>query len=204
MIKLIKKQIEKIKQKIIFFKNKVTISAFEGKITIGIENKFYQGLDLMGKGTIFIGNSCSFGYRYGGGFKNGKIEIQTRSNEAKIEIGNNIATNNNIFLCSKNKIKIEDDVLIGRNVIIMDHNAHGVKPNERRKSSGTPREIIIKRNVWIGSYVIILPGTIIGENSIVGAGSVVKGEFPKNVIIQGNPARIIKKIEIGEKNEEKI
>lgn len=86
----------------------------------------------------------------------------------------------------------------------MDHNAHGVLPTERRTSAGTPREIIIEDNVWLGNYVTVLPGTIIGKNSIVGAGSIVKGIFPENVIIQGNPARIIKKIELGENNGEKI
>ena len=77
----------------------------------------------------------------------------------------------------------------------MDHNAHGVLPTERRTSAGTARKIIIEENVWLGNYVTILPGTIIGKNSIVGAESVVKGNFPENVIIQGNPAKIIKKIE---------
>jgi acetyltransferase-like isoleucine patch superfamily enzyme len=49
--------------------------------------------------------------------------------------------------------------------------------------------------VWIGSRVTILPGTEIGRNSIVGAGAVVKGVFPENVIIAGNPGKVIKGIE---------
>lgn len=155
-------------------------------------------------GTILIGNYCSFGYEYGGGFKNNYLEFQTRNNNAIIEIGNNVATNNNLFLCARKHITIKDDVLIGRNVVIMDHNAHGVLPTERRSSNGTARDIIIEENVWIGNYVTILPGTIIGKNSIVGAGSVVKGIFPENVIIQGNPAKIIKKIELGDKDEKEI
>ncbi|MGL4671159.1 DapH/DapD/GlmU-related protein [Cetobacterium sp.] len=76
----------------------------------------------------------------------------------------------------------------------MDHNAHGVKPNERRTSVGTPKEVEIGKNVWIGSDVFILPGTKIGDNSIVGAGAVVSGIFPKNVIIMGNPGVMIKEI----------
>lgn len=133
----------------------------------------------MGGGEILIGKNCSFGFRYGGRFKNGEIEIQTRSKEAKIEIGNNVSTNNNLFLCSRKFIKIGERVLIGRDVIIIDHNGHGIKATERN-----------------------LPGTTIGENTIVGANSVVKGEIPANVIVQGNPAKIIKSIE--DNDERKI
>lgn len=111
-------------------------------------------------------------------------------------MGKNVSTNNNLFLCARKCIIIKDDVLIGRNVTIMDHNAHGILPTERRSSKGTAREIIIGENVWIGNYVTILPGTVVGKNSIIGAGSVVKGSFPENVIIQGNPAKIIKKIDM--------
>jgi len=58
------------------------------------------------------------------------------------------------------------------------------------------KEVIIGNNVWIGSKVIILKGAKIGDNSIIAAGSVVLGkEYPSNVIIGGNPARIIKEIE---------
>lgn len=77
----------------------------------------------------------------------------------------------------------------------MDHNAHGVNPLKRKTSQGTPHDIVIENNVWIGNGVTILGGTFIGENSIVSVGSVVKGSFPSNVIIQGNPAVIVKSIE---------
>ena len=89
---------------------------------------------------------------------------------------------------------VENNVLIGERVTIMDHNGHGVNPNERRSNPGTSKEVVIRKNVWIGNGVTILPGTEIGENSIVGVGSVVKGIFPANVIIQGNPAIVVKPI----------
>lgn len=77
----------------------------------------------------------------------------------------------------------------------MDHNGHGVKIDERNLP-GTARGILIKENVWLGNNVVILSGTEIGKNSIVGANSVVKEIFPDNVIIQGNPAKIMKNIEV--------
>ena len=53
--------------------------------------------------------------------------------------------------------------------------------------------IIIKKHTWIGANAILLAGTKISEDSIIGAGSVVKGSFPQNCIIAGNPAKVVKK-----------
>jgi acetyltransferase-like isoleucine patch superfamily enzyme len=55
---------------------------------------------------------------------------------------------------------------------------------------------VIEDNVWIGESVVILPGVTIGKNSIIGANAVVTKSIPENSIAGGNPARIIKKIEI--------
>ena len=59
----------------------------------------------------------------------------------------------------------------------------------------TPKEVVIEDNVWIGEKSIILKGTKIGKNSIIGAGSVVSGEIPENVVYAGNPAREVKKLD---------
>lgn len=167
---------------------------FKGKITVGKKVKFYQKLRLTGNGTIEIGESSFFGYKIGGRYYGGCCEIQTRSKDAVVKIGKNVAVNNNMFFCANKSIVIEDDVLIGERVTIMDHNAHGIHPDERRSSVGMARSVLIKKNVWIGNNVTILPGTIVGVNSVVGAGSVVKGIFPDNVIIQGNPAIVTKEL----------
>lgn len=59
-----------------------------------------------------------------------------------------------------------------------------------------PRKITIGRNVWVGLNAIILKGTEIGDNSVVGAGAVVRGKFPANCVIAGNPAKVVKTFEI--------
>jgi acetyltransferase-like isoleucine patch superfamily enzyme len=165
-----------------------------GKIKInGIKPIFSQVTFFTGLGQIEIGGSCSFGYKLGGFHKGGSIEIQARYLNSQIKLGNRIATNNNIFICAANYIEIGDDTLIGQNVTLMDHEAHGISPLERHKI-GKVGTIVIGNNCWIGNNVVILKNSKIGNNSIVAVGALVSGEFPDNVIIGGVPAKVIKEI----------
>lgn len=88
-------------------------------------------------------------------------------------------------------IFIGDDVLLGHNVTIATLN-HLVDPDKR--SGMVPKPVKIGNKVWIGSNSTILPGVTIGNNSIVGAGSVVTKDIPANSIAVGNPARVKKSI----------
>ena len=153
-----------------------------------------QKVYLTGQGTIYIGDNCVFGDKFGGHYRWGCIELQTRGKDSKIKISSNVATNNNLFLCASKYIEIGSFSLIGQNVTIMDFEAHGISPNKRRGGFINKGKVIIGKNVWIGNNVTILKNSIIGENSIIAAGAVVSGSFPKNVIIGGVPAKIIKKI----------
>lgn len=73
--------------------------------------------------------------------------------------------------------------MIAAGVNIMDSNGHLVKSKNRTKEHDAPQAIVIGNNVWIGLNAIILKGTIIGDNCVIGANTVVKGEFPANTII---------------------
>lgn len=88
-------------------------------------------------------------------------------------------------------ITLEDGVFIGPNVNIITEN-HAEEPELRHNVYTKP--ILIKRNAWIGAAAIILPGVTIGENAIVAAGAVVTKDVPDNMIVGGNPAKIIRKI----------
>ena len=83
--------------------------------------------------------------------------------------------------------------MVASDVTITDSDWHGIY--DRTDYVATPKEVIIEENVWIGEKSIILKGTKIGKNSIIGAGSVVSGEVPDNAIFAGNPAREIKKLD---------
>jgi carbonic anhydrase/acetyltransferase-like protein (isoleucine patch superfamily) len=152
-----------------------------------------QTTRITGEGKVTIGVKCMFGYKLGGNFYRGIIEIQPRYKQSRIVIGDNITTNNNLILCAANLIVIGNDTFIGQGVLIMDHEAHGIDPG-KRKQLGEIGRVIIGKNVWIGNNVTILKNSEIGENTIVAAGAVVSGHFPANVIIGGIPAKIIRNL----------
>lgn len=108
-----------------------------------------------------------------------------------ITIGKNVFVNSNCNFQDQGGITIGDGSQIGHKVTLATLN-HGIAPHDR----GTlyPAPITIGVNVWIGASASILPGVTIGDNSIVGAGSVVTKDVPKNTIVAGVPAKVIKKI----------
>lgn len=109
-----------------------------------------------------------------------------------IHVGDRTFFNSGCKFQDQGGIYIGDDVLIGHNVVIATLN-HLVDPKLR--SGMIPKPVRICNKVWIGSNSTILPGVTIGENSIVGAGSVVTKDVPADTIVAGNPARFIKKIQ---------
>ena len=163
------------------------------RVSITKTIKFNQITRFTGCGKIKIGDNCTFGYKPGGFYRGAGIEIQARGVESLIIVGNNVFSNNNVFICSSGSIEIGDNTLIGQNVTMMDFEAHGILPDKRR-TVGQVGTIKIGQNVWIGNNVVILKNSKIGNNVIVAAGAIVTGRFPDDVIIGGVPAKIIKNI----------
>ena len=115
----------------------------------------------------------------------------------KIEIGDGFGISGSTIYSTEH-IKIGKNATIGANCKIIDNDFHPLDPEQRRQNLNkeyTRRApILIGDDCFIGMNSIILKGTTIGNNVVVGAGSVVHGTFPDNCIIAGNPARIIKYI----------
>lgn len=88
-------------------------------------------------------------------------------------------------------IELEDNVLIGPEVKILSVN-HPLDPKNRR--GVILKSVKIRRNAWIGAGVTVCPGVTIGENSVIGAGSVVTKDVPSNTVYAGVPAKFIKNI----------
>lgn len=128
-----------------------------------------------------------------GGRSYGETEFQAKFDDSNIIIGNNVCTNNNLFICAANKIIIGSDSVIGERVTIFDFEGHGLRADER-KQIGEIGTVEIGINVWIGNNVTILKNTKIGNNTIIAAGAIVSGIFPANVIIGGVPAKVIKNL----------
>ncbi len=115
----------------------------------------------------------------------------------KIRIGDRTGISGATIYARK-EITIGNNVLVGANTKIVDNDFHPLDAEARNANDFSKlicRPVRIGDNVFIGCNCLILKGTEIGANSVVGAGSVVCGKFPENVVLAGNPARIIKGIE---------
>jgi maltose O-acetyltransferase len=91
-------------------------------------------------------------------------------------------------------ITIGDDVQIAPNVQLLTP-THPVEPGPRRAKWEAAKPIMIGDNVWLGGGAIVLAGVTIGENTVVGAGTVVVRDLPPNVVAVGNPARIVRQLD---------
>ena len=95
------------------------------------------------------------------------------------------------------RIEIGDACMIAHGVYISDADWHGIY--DRAEPVGNTKPIVFEDNVWIGDSAIVNKGVIIGKNSIVGAGSVVVKDVPPNVVVAGNPAKVVKELDENEK-----
>lgn len=139
---------------------------------------------------ISIGEGCTFiSLKFGNliGIQNNCM-ISTVKKDAKVIIGNNCGFSG-VRIGSFKLIKIGNNVRCGANTLITDANWHLDDPR-----SGEPKDVIIEDNVWLGEGVKVLKGVTIGENTIIGAGSVVVKSIPANVIAAGNPCKVIKEL----------
>jgi acetyltransferase-like isoleucine patch superfamily enzyme len=109
-----------------------------------------------------------------------------------IRIGRNVFINQGCHLSDIGGIDIGDDVMIGPRVNLIT-SGHPVDPSQRR-SGVTAAPIRIERNVWIGAAATILQGVTIGENSVIGAGSVVTRDVPPGTLAVGVPAEVVREI----------
>lgn len=112
----------------------------------------------------------------------------------KVSIGSGCGISGSTIYSMKG-ITIGDNVLIGGNCKIIDNDFHPLHASQRisQKVEYIKKSpIVIGDGCFVGANSIILKGTILGKNCVVGAGSVVSGVYPDNVIIAGNPAKIIK------------
>ena len=106
-----------------------------------------------------------------------------------IHLGARTFVNYNHVALDVAPIRLGDDVLVGPNVQLLTP-VHPLQPTPRRDTFESALPITIGDNVWLGGGVIVCPGAMIGENTVVGAGSVVTRDLPAGVLAVGDPARV--------------
>lgn len=111
--------------------------------------------------------------------------------------GDCVYANFNLTLVDDTHIYIGSNTMIGPNVTIATA-GHPILPELRKQAYQFNAPVHIGKNCWLGAGVIVLPGITIGDNSVIGAGSVVTKDIPENVVAVGNPCRVLR--EIGEKD----
>ena len=118
---------------------------------------------------------------------------------AYVHFGKNVYANFNRTLVDDGHIYVGDYTMIGPNVTIATA-GHPILPELREKGYQYNMEVHIGKNCWLGSGVVVLPGVTIGDNVVVGAGSIVTKDLPSNVVAVGNPCRVLR--EMNERDKE--
>lgn len=142
----------------------------------------------------------------------GTIELQgklyTRKNcritsSGHLQIGKNCSLNTGVYLACHDEILIGNDVVIGPNVVIVDHD-HNYKESPIRNSGYITDKVAIGNDVWIGANSVILKGTSIGNHVVIGAGTIVSGAITDNNVIYQERKFRRKKIKGEDKDENTI
>ncbi len=151
----------------------------------GIWNVIIYGPNIsMGKIVVIVGAN---------GFRTNLTSVKYGNQEGHISVGDHVLIMNGVRISSANRITIGNGCMLANFCYIMDADWHDL--HDRTNTPGKNAPVVLKDGAWIGDSAIICKGVTIGENSVVGAGSVVRKDVPDNVIVAGNPAQVVGKID---------
>lgn len=171
----------------------LAIGVARARVTLAVNGVRHGRLPaITGKGLKIANNgSASVGNRFRVGAWQVAASIAVEQG-AVLSIGHRVFLNQGVRLHASRSISIGDRVEISDFVAIYDTNFHRVGPDES-VGQGAVR---IGDDCWIGAQAIILPGVSLGRGAVVGAGSVVTKSFESGSVIAGNPAKLVRKIDI--------
>jgi acetyltransferase-like isoleucine patch superfamily enzyme len=185
----------RIKINIFIFNYLVHFLCFIKGVKTG-KNVIFNGFPLIRRyenSNIRIGDNCLFNSAKNSvrvGLQRPCVFVTLREG-SEIMFGNNSGATGSTLMAAI-KIVIGNNVLIGANSMLIDNDFHNPDPDKRLSGDDIPaRPIIIEDNVFIGTNCMILKGITIGENSVIGANSVVVNSIPKNSIAIGNPCKVV-------------
>lgn len=147
----------------------------------GARFRVFGRLSVRGPGEVVFGDNVATWHR---------VNAWTYSADARLVVGDNVMMSGTRFACAR-EIRVGTDSIVA-DASIYDTDFHSTRA-DRRSPSAPIRVAPVKigANVWIAAGAILLPGTTIGDNSVVGAGAVCMRDFPANKIILGNPAKVV-------------
>jgi acetyltransferase-like isoleucine patch superfamily enzyme len=123
-----------------------------------------------------------------------KLGVWGRELESgRIEVGDYVLISPGSRISASDEIRIGNSVMMANSVYITDSDWHGIYDRTARDARVMP--VHIDDNVWLGDHAMVLKGVTIGENSVVAARAVVTKDVPANVIVAGNPARVVKELD---------
>lgn len=153
---------------------------------------------ISGALTIAIGEKCRIS---GQTTFSGRTCINSKTLEpmpAQLIIGNNAGISWQTTIAVGRRVVIGDNVRIAGRCFLAGYPGHPINPYERAKGKADTQDQIgdieLKENVWLGTGCTVLAGVTIGQNTIVGSGSIVTKSLPANVIAAGNPAKVIREL----------
>ena len=153
-------------------------------------------LDFTGNGRIHLGNDGRLGARF-----------STRLPGARISVGDRCFISSGVVVVAARSVEIGNDVLIADGCYISDNDGHSLDWEVRRHDVTNRHQgvkdwdgvgvapVIIGNDVWIAPRCIVLKGVTIGDGAVVAIGSVVTKDVPPRVLVAGNPARVVKRLD---------
>lgn len=147
--------------------------------------------------VIISGNNIRIGHSFTAiGEAGARVEVGVWGREpgqGRIEIGDCVLLSPGARLSASDEIVLGDGVMLARGAYVTDSDWHTIYDRTVRAAEPTP--VHIGRNAWLGDHCTVLKGVTIGENSVVAARAVVTKDVPANVVVAGNPARIVKELD---------
>ena len=185
--------------------NKELLENIQTREFISNEDSIFTEINEIVESTLKLTSKLNTGYKTPDEVRNilseiigskidSSVQILTPFNTdfgANIRLGKDVFINKSCMFVDLGGIELEDKVLIGPDVKILSVN-HPLDPKNRR--GVILKGVKIKHNAWLGAGVTVCPGVTIGENSVIGAGSVVTKDVPNNTVYAGVPAKFIKNI----------
>lgn len=152
-----------------------------------------QPLLIRGQGRVIFDKDVCVGSKAYQGYLNTYANFTLRGEASLIRIGEQVTLNNNVSLTAdRASIYIGKGTVTGVNLSIHTSDRYNTDPALRHMDQRPSHTVIVGENVFFGDNVIVLKGVKIGNNAVIGAGSVVTHNVPENVLAAGNPCRVIR------------